>query len=619
LNPLSRLSLRSQIALTAVATTACALIAVRVLIAPQIRQNYIQQTQTALLADARLMARIVAEPLSRDATLGELDSLVDDAAREIRARATIIALDGRVLADSAVSGEALRRLEDHSGRPEVIEALAAGSGTALRMSGTVEQQLIYAAVPIRVGDRSLGVARVALSRAGVEAQVQELLGVVALSLAVAFAIAVLLSAPLSASVLSPLYEAMEVARRFATGNLSPRIQIRGSREISELGQIMNRSADQLQERFDESQRDRGRVAAMLSAMEEGVLAVDHSGNVLVANDSLRRWLELDSPVGHPYDEVIARDKISGEISRVIESVLRHGSRTALEVELPRLARVFAVVAVPFPDTEGKPHGAILTFHDVTERRRNDQVRRDFVANASHELRTPLTSIRGFAEALQDGAAEDATLGPRFLQKIRTHADRMSALVEDLLELSRMESGDHPPNWEEVALDPLIEEVTNSFSGRAASKSLGLTRTGPGCPAVVTDSERLTRILENLVDNAIKYTPAGGHVEIYCGGAEDGGAQMEVRDDGPGIPAQHLSRLFERFYRVDKARSRDLGGTGLGLSIVRHLAEGIGASVGVTSEVGRGTRFSVRLPKHASAGPKARFSSRRMAGSEANTR
>jgi two-component system phosphate regulon sensor histidine kinase PhoR len=256
--------------------------------------------------------------------------------------------------------------------------------------------------------------------------------------------------------------------------------------------------------------------------------------------------------------------------------------------------VYALTGEPFPGAEGTPHGAVLTFHDVTERRRLDQVRRDFVANASHELRTPLTSIRGFVEALEDGALADPPTAERFLGKIHAHADRMGALVEDLLELSRLESGERPPVREPVDVAEVADDVAASFAEMAERKSLALECRHQPARTVTSDGDRLRRILENLVENAIKYTPAGGSVGIETAG-RDGGAQVTVSDDGPGIPPEHLPRIFERFYRVDKARSRDLGGTGLGLSIVKHLAESIGATVGVSSDVGRGTRFTVLLP------------------------
>jgi signal transduction histidine kinase len=235
---------------------------------------------------------------------------------------------------------------------------------------------------------------------------------------------------------------------------------------------------------------------------------------------------------------------------------------------------------------------------VTERHRVERVRRDFVANASHELRTPLTSIRGFVEALEDGAKDEPGTAERFLGKIRTHADRMASLVEDLLELSRLESSARAPEPDETRPADIAADVVASFTEQAARKPLTLRHEPLGAVTVVTDRERLRRILENLVDNAVKYTPAGGHVVVRSFSEPDGSARVEVRDDGPGIGPEHRERIFERFYRIDKARSRELGGTGLGLSIVRHLAESIGAIVSVESEPGRGATFTVELPPRA---------------------
>jgi two-component system phosphate regulon sensor histidine kinase PhoR len=326
-------------------------------------------------------------------------------------------------------------------------------------------------------------------------------------------------------------------------------------------------------------------------MEDGVLAVDHGGAVILANPRLRDALDLRDQLGRHYLEVIRQR----EVGTLIEDVLRTGERRDAEVELLQLGRVFDITGAPFPAEVGQPPGAVLTFHDATERRRLERIRRDFVANASHELRTPLTSIRGFVEALEDGAVAEPETAQRFLGKIRTHADRMATLVEDLLALSRLESGGRAPEWEETRPSEVAEEVVASFAGSATRKDISLRHLDRGAPGVVTDPERLRRILENLVDNAVKYTPEGGRVEVTTSSGPDGAARIEVADDGPGIAAEHLARIFERFYRVDKARSRELGGTGLGLSIVKHLAEGMGGSVSVQSEPGKGSRFLVSLP------------------------
>jgi two-component system, OmpR family, phosphate regulon sensor histidine kinase PhoR len=593
--------LRARMVVTAVVASAAALVLVLVLVESAVRGRAMDATRDLLMAEARLMAHVVEGPLAAGASPAELDSLVDRAAREVRARVTIITPDGRVLADSAASGRELLALENHRDRPEILAATATGAGTAVRRSTTVGEDLLYAAVAVRQGGRLLGVSRVALSLRGVQEQAAHLRRSLALALAVAFAITAALSLALSSSLAGPLAEVMDSARRFAAGDLGARARVRRGDEIGELARILNHSADQLQARLTEIARDRGRTDAILSAVEDGLLAVDHRGVVIMANPTLCRSLGLNDPVGRHYLEVIRQT----EVGQVLEEVLRTGRRREMEVTLRHLRRGYALTGAPFPGVEGTPPGAVLTFHDVTERRRVDQIRRDFVANASHELRTPLTSIRGFVEALEDGALSDGAHAGRFLGKIRTHADRMAALVADLLELSRLEAGERPPQWETVSPADVLEEVVASLAGLAQTKEMVLTQGAAGAPPVVTDEDRLRRILENLLENALKYTPTGGHVEVRARRGDAGGVLFEVEDDGPGIAAEHLPRIFERFYRVDKARSRELGGTGLGLSIVKHLAEGMGATVGVRSEPGRGTCFSVAVPaRPAGAAPHA---------------
>ncbi len=585
------LGLRGRMAITAIAASAAALLTVLLLVTPGLRRRAVAHQQEALLAEARLMARVVEEPLSREAGSDEIDALVDQAARDVNARVTIVAPDGSVVADSALSGPALAAVENHASRPEVRAAFDSGSGVSVRHSSTVQDDLLYTAVAVRRDGRLLGAARLARTLSGIEAHVKDFRGAVALALLFAFLLTAVLSALLSSSLAGPLHEIMEAARRFAKGDLSARSRVARDDELGELARILNHSAVELLGRLTETAHERARTEAILLAMDDGLLAVNHKGFVVLANSALRRILETDDPLGRHYLETIRQR----EVGLVLERVLQHHERESVEVELFQLRRVFALTAVPFPGDENAPPGAVLTFHDVTERRRADRVRRDFVANASHELRTPLTSIRGFVEALEDGAIQEPERAQRFLGKIRTHSDRMAALVEDLLELSRLESGERPPAWEEVPPVEIAEDVVASYAGMAARRSISLAHAANAAPQVVTDADRLRRIIENLVENAIKYSAEGGRVELRTSAGPDGAAWFEGEDNGPGIAAEHLPRIFERFYRVDKARSRELGGTGLGLAIVKHLAESVGALVSVRSELERGTCFTVSVP------------------------
>ena len=593
-----RLSLRGRMVMTAVVGAGVALAVVLLMAGPALDQRARDDAFFTLIAEARLMARVVEEELDRGISPEDLDPVVDAAARDVEARVTVIDPEGRVRADSALSGVALRTVENHGGRPEVRAALSGQPARAEPPSATVGVKLLYAAVPIRREGRVVGVARLSRGIERVEDQGRELWRAAAVALLLAVLATGLASAILSASLGRSLGEMMDAAREYARGNLAARIRVRREDELGELARIINQSADRLQGQMAEIGRDRGRTEAILSAMDDGLLAVDHRGTVILANPSLMNTLELTEPLGRHYLEVIRQR----DVGSLIEDVLRTGERREAEVEIIHLQRVFAITGVPFPGEEGTPQGAILTFNDATERRRLEHVRRDFVANASHELRTPLTSIRGFVEALEDGATSEPETSRRFLGKIRTHADRMAALVQDLLELSRLESGERAAELEATLPSEVAEEVVASFTGAAARKDISLRRVDQGAPVIHTDPERLRRILDNLVDNAVKYTPEGGRVEIRTAPGDDGSARIEVADDGPGIAAEDLGRIFERFYRVDKARSRELGGTGLGLSIVRHLAESLGATVAVDSEPGRGCRFTVTIPARQGRSP-----------------
>ena len=583
--------LRTRIAATAVAATAAALLAVFLLVGPAVRARSLEESRATLQAEAALMARFVEEPLASGVDPLVLDRIVDDVAREAPGRRyTIVAPDGRVLADSSASGAQLAGLENHARRPEVAQAMAYGRASDIRRSATVDDDLLYVAVAIRRGGRLLGVSRVARPVVRLEQEVARLRRSIAWALAIAFLLTAVLALALSSSLAGPLRQIMDSARRFAAGDLSARSRVDRADEMGELARILNHSADQLQDRLTEVARERARADAILSSMDEGLLAVDHQGTVLLANESLCRGLSLRQPAGRHYLEAVRQS----EVASLVEEVLRTGERREAEVHVHHVRRVYALVGGPFPGMEGSPHGAVLTFHDITDRRRVEQIRRDFVANASHELRTPLTSIRGFVEALEDGALNEPANAQRFLEKIRVHAERMAALVSDLLELSRLEAGERSPRFERVAPMEIVEDVVASLGNLADSKQVTLSAVDAGAPELETDGERLRRILENIVENAIKYTPAGGRVEVTAQAAGPAAA-IVVQDDGPGIAAEHLPRIFERFYRVDKARSRAVGGTGLGLSIVRHLAESIHAAVTVTSEPGRGSRFVVTVP------------------------
>ena len=594
-------SFRRRLALAGILTSAGALIVVLLVQGRALNADTRAETRERLRAEARILAEALSAPWSVQGPGTWVDELVDRSGRSTQTRLTVMAINGTVVGDTTASGEALRAIENHAGRPEVREALSLGEGTDERFSNTARERQMYVAVHIRYEGRLLGVARASLSLARIEmrsSQLQRSLGVALLSvLALASALAWWLSRPLA----EPMSRILEGAQALARGDLGKRIHEDRDDEFGQLARVLNQAASGIQEQFGSATRERARFSAVLAAMEDGLLAVDHRGIVLLANDALSRSHDLGGSTGTHYLEVFRQ----AEIGALIDQVLTSEERRTAEIDLAGSGRSFVLVGVPFPASPGEAHGAVITFNDVSERKRVDRIRRDFVANASHELRTPLTSIRGFVEALEDGGLEETETAKRFLARIRANADRMASLVDDLLELSRLESGAQAPTLEPLDCSAVATDVVASFSKIAARKSIALQSIQAPAPRVLSDGDRLRRILEHLVDNALKYTPDGGRVTVRLA-PEGEGALVSVEDTGPGISPEHLPRLFERFYRVDTARSRELGGTGLGLSIVKHLADSMGASVKVASATDKGSTFEVRLPARppgAGEGPK----------------
>jgi two-component system phosphate regulon sensor histidine kinase PhoR len=583
-------SFRRRLALAGVLTSAVALLVVLLVQGRAVNFDTRAEMQERLRAEARLLAEALSGPWSTQGPGPWIDELVDRAGRSTETRLAVMALNGVMLGDTTASGEALHAIENHGTRPEVRDALSLGEGTYERFSTTARERQMYVAVHVRHQGRLLGVARASMSLARVEMRTYELRR----SLFIALLLVLLLTSGLawwlSRPLAAPMKRLLEGAHALARGDLTRRIHEDRDDEFGQVARVLNQAAFGIQEQFAAATREQARFQAVLSAMEDGLLAVDHRGIVLLANDALLRSHNLAGSTGTHYLEVFRQ----AEIGALIDGVLTSGERRTAEIDLAGTGRAFLLVGVPFPASPGEAHGAVITFNDVSERRRVDRIRRDFVANASHELRTPLTSIRGFVEALEDGGLEEADTARRFLSRIRANADRMASLVDDLLELSRLESGAQPPSLEPLDCAAVVADVLTSFAKIAARKSISLDADEAEAPRVLGDSDRLRRILEHLVDNALKYTPDGGRVSVRVG-REGDGAMVSVEDTGPGITAEHLPRLFERFYRVDTARSRELGGTGLGLSIVKHLAESMGASVRVASTPGRGSTFEVRLP------------------------
>jgi two-component system phosphate regulon sensor histidine kinase PhoR len=386
----------------------------------------------------------------------------------------------------------------------------------------------------------------------------------------------------------PLEEIRTTAHGLATGDLTRRSRSQRRDAIGELGRAVDRMADQLADRIERVREEKARLRTIVDAMVEAVLVTDEAGTIIMSNAALDALVGRDAR-GSTILAALRSPELGDAVGRAAQG---RSARVSFELRTARGERALTAQVAPLPEGAG----VITVVHDVTELRRADSVRRDFVANASHELRTPLTSIRGFAETLLDGAIDDPTAARRFARGIADNAVRLQQLVDDLLELSRAESPDAVLELEPVSAHEVATRVARSLEARALERETTVTVTGPREEAwCLAEPRSLDHVLTNLVENAIKYGRRSGHVEVRI---EPAGEQLrvEVRDDGPGIAPQHLPRIFERFYRVDPGRARDQGGTGLGLSIVRHLVTRMHGEVTVESRLGKGTAFVVTLTR-----------------------
>jgi signal transduction histidine kinase len=541
-----------------------------------------------LIAGARLRERLVTEKtdeLARDARLVVLawrrgmnaDSLAHDAGAALGYRVTLIDSAGVVLGDTEFGAEARRRLENQAGRPVVVAARAAGTGSARRQSASAGDEELYVATR-----HPLGFVRVSLTTTRLDAVVNGAQRDVLVSGVVALLGVLLLSIVFARSISQPVVELRDVARAIAGGDLSRRPALSAPGEVGDLATALHRMTEQLEHRLTALEADDRLMTAVLESLEEGVLAIDERGMVIRINQRARMLLDAAAPLPFPR-ELLPRDVA---VRTAVEHAMSGGSTPPEEVALHD--RTVAVASRPLA-----PAGAVVTVLDLTVLRKLETIRRDFVANVSHELKTPLTAVSGFAETLLDDDIPPAQRR-RFVETIRDNAARMQRIVDDLLDLSRIESGGWRPNVGQVDVAGVVRDVFTAVQSTADEKGLRLVADIPPAAAVVhADPTAFRQIVGNLVENAVRYTRAGTvTLRTRLGEA---GIWVDVRDTGIGIAPEHVPRIFERFYRADPARSREQGGTGLGLAIVRHLVDAHGGRVEAASALGRGTTISVLLP------------------------
>ncbi|MFQ5511181.1 MAG: ATP-binding protein [Candidatus Krumholzibacteriia bacterium] len=570
--------------------TLAALFAVAWYSSRTLRQSYHVQAASDLEAMARLVrSRLLSSTSPGDRT--EIDRLCHELGRDSGSRVTVILPTGEVIGDSH---EDASRMENHGDRPEVLEALAGRVGKSDRFSTTLQRDMMYVALPARGGGRRI-IVRTALPVTAVDAALAGFYRRIAAAGLVVALLAALVSLLAARRITRPLEELRLGAERFAAGELHVRLASPDSTELASLARAMNHMAEQLDNRIAREARQSNEQEAVLSSMVESVLAVDEGERMLRVNNAAAGLfgIEKESVEGRPLQEVVRNPGLHELVKRVLASeetvegdlVLHEPDERSLQVH-----------GNPLRDSTGRSIGALLVLNDITQLRRLERVRRDFVANVSHELRTPITTIKGFVETLADGAIEQRQDATRFLDIIAEHTERLNAIIEDLLALSRLEldAEEGVVQLERQNIHAVVARAVNMCRPQAGTRGVHVNLAGDSAIQCALSAPLLERAVVNLIDNATKYSDEGGEVRIKIDETPEG-AGIHVTDRGCGIAARHLPRIFERFYRTDPARSRGMGGTGLGLAIVKHIALVHGGRVSVDSTPGRGSTFSILLP------------------------
>ena len=542
------------------------------------RSHLLDEIARRLEADAEMLRILV----TGNSDLHALQTILQGMSRKLEVRSTIIDQDGKVLADtdSDPSG-----MDNHNVRPEVIEARAKGKGTERRYSDTLRTDMMYHALLLK--EPAGMVVRVALPLTRVDEEVGAVYRTMFLAFAGIAVVAAMVMFLVAREITHPLREIRMLADWVAAGDFTRKASTRAPDEIGHVAAALNRMAEELSTRLEKVRAERAKLEAVISSMEEGVIPIDAEGKIEGANGAARSLFELrDAPQGLRLWEVVRLPGLEEAALKALRE--RTPVRDSFEVG----TRVLSVRLSPVSDGQG----VVLVAHDITEDRRYDTLRREFVANVSHELRTPLSVVQGYVETLLEGAWKDEHSAVEFLGIIDKNVRRLSSIVSDLLDLSKLESGGQVFEPRSVDVRGLVERVVEAFRPVVARKRQQIqVELSPSAGTVEADGSLLERAMSNLVDNALKYTPEGGRVRVVAG-SENGQATMSVEDNGMGIPESDLPRIFERFYRVDKSRSRDLGGTGLGLSIVKHIIQLHGGTIQVRSSMGVGSTFIIRLPR-----------------------
>jgi len=553
---------------------------------------YYEQTSTDLESRARLIRHQASHHFA-SANILELKRLAETLGQPGALRVTFIFPDGTVAGDS---DENPTHMDNHSDRPEVVEALAGKTGSSVRYSTTVKANLMYATLPINSGDQLVGVVRLSVPLTVIDEALKGMLWKIVLAGLLIALVATPVSLYISRRISQPLSEMKDNAERFASGKLDSRIRVEGPEDVLRLAEALNAMAAQLNDRIHTVTAQRNEQEAILSSMVEGVIAVDSNQNILSLNRAAARLLDVSSELvsGQPV-AMVMRNK---QLQEFVNKTLTSSETVEQDIEFHRGERgqVLKVMGTALRDVNQSSIGAVVVLNDVTRLKRLENMRRDFVANVSHELKTPITSIKGFVETLLGGALDNPDDSKRFLEIVAGQADRLNAIIDDLLSLSQLEQDSEKAAIviEERELKPVLEMAIQVCAPKASEKTVHV---GLNCLENITariNPQLFEQAVINLVDNAIKYSLPSTQVQVEVS-VDNIELTVSVSDEGRGIEKDHFPRLFERFYRVDSDRSREMGGTGLGLAIVKHIAQVHGGRVSVDSSVGKGSTFRIHLP------------------------
>ncbi len=555
--------------------------------------TYLDSNLNASLRRELALGRDLLETSLKDrGGLIDAPMLADRIGKDLGMRVTIIARDGKVVGDSDLDDARLKLVENHANRPEVLAAFAKGFGESKRYSYTIKKYLLYAAIPFG-GEKTAGVLRFAIPLTDVKSFEEKFQKIIFFSLAPVLFLSLGFTFVLAVFISRPLREMAGVARAIARGDFTRKPSVVARNEIGDLARAINYMSNEIQLMIECSRQEGEKLDAVLSSMSEGVMVVNKEGEILLMNPSMRKVFSVDmSPEGKRPAEVIRNTAVLDILGRMASG---KDSMASEEITLltpeDRTCRVNAVAMMK----DGKFDGAVLVFHDISQLRRLEKIRQDFVANVSHELRTPVSSIKGYAEALLAGALDDPKNAREFISVIYDNGERLANLINDLLDLAKIESGKMQMVLFPVALRPVVDRCLRILEILTVKKSLRITVDIPeNLPKISADESKIEQVFLNVLDNAVKYTPEGGTVKVRAA-LQENVICVEIEDTGVGIPEEDLPRIFERFYRVDKARSRELGGNGLGLSIVKRIVLAHRGDVSVVSETGRGSTFSIILP------------------------